>query len=103
MHTAQFPLDLCSVSAIEMVLIVIPKEHFEVQDMRPIEGQYYVNVTAIWGSIPREINGNVLKFLRAKELVRFKSICKNAKSAVKSEKGLLFDVIREQLGKIIEE
>jgi hypothetical protein len=52
-------------------------------------------MTAIWGSIPRELNKNILKFLSAKDLVRFKSVCKNAKSAVKSEKGLLFDVIRE--------
>jgi len=36
-------------------------------------------------------------------LFGFKSVCKNAKSAVKSEKGLLFDAIREQLDKIIEE
>jgi hypothetical protein len=58
-----------------------------------------VNATAIWELIPKELNGNVLKFLSAKELVGFKSICKNAKSAVKSEKSLLFDAIREQLDK----
>jgi hypothetical protein len=103
MHTAQSPLALYGVSAIEMVLVVIPIKHFEVQDMRPIKGQYHVNLTTIWGSILGELNGNVLKFLSAKELFRFKSICKNAKSAVKSEKGLLFDAIREQLDKIIEE
>ncbi len=62
-----------------------------------------MNATAIWGLIPRELNGNVLKFLSAKELVGFKSVSKNAKSAVESEKGLLFDAIREQLDKIIEE
>ncbi len=62
-----------------------------------------MNATAIWELISRELNGNVLKFLSAKELVRFKSICKNAKSSIKSENGLLFDAIREQLDKIIEE
>jgi hypothetical protein len=86
-----------------MVLIVIPIKHFEVQDAMPIEGQYHMNATAIWGSIPGELNGNVLKFLSANELDGFKSICKKAKSTIKSEKGLLFDAIREQLDKIIEE
>jgi hypothetical protein len=86
-----------------MVLVIIPIKRFEVQDVRPIKGQYHVNPTAIWGLIPEELNGNVLKFLSTKELVGFKSICKNTKSAVKSEKGLLFDAIREQLNKIIEE
>jgi hypothetical protein len=62
-----------------------------------------VNVTAIRGLIPRELNGNVLKFLSAKELFGFKRVCNNAKSAIESEKGLLFDAIREQLDKIIEE
>jgi hypothetical protein len=52
-----------------------------------------VNLTAIWGSIPGELSRNVPQFLSAKELVGFKSVCKNAKSAVESEKGLLFDVI----------
>ena len=103
MHTAQSTLDLYGVSAIEIVPIVIPIKHFEVQDARTFEGQYHVNATAIWGSIPRELNRNILKFLSTKELVGFKSICKNTKSAVKSEKGLLFDAIREQLDKIIEE
>jgi hypothetical protein len=103
MHTAQSPLDLYAVSAIEIVLIVIPIKRFEVQDARPVKGQYQVNTTAIWGLIPRELNGNVLKFLSAKELVGFKSVCKNAKRAIRSEKGLLFDAIREQLDKIIEE
>jgi hypothetical protein len=101
MHTAQSPLDLYRVSAIEMVLVVILIKRFEVQDVRPVKGQYHLNRTAIWESIPGEHNGNVLKFLSAKELVRFKSICKNAKSAVKSEKGLLFDAVREQIKKII--
>jgi hypothetical protein len=78
-----------------MVLVVIPIKRFEVQDVRPIEGQYHVNVTAIWGLIPRELNRNVLKFLSAKELVGFKSVYKNAKSTVESEKGLRFDAIRE--------
>jgi hypothetical protein len=77
-----------------MVNVFIPINHFEVQDVRPVEGQYHVNATAMWGSIPRELNRNVLKFLSTKELVRFKSICKNAKSAVESKKGLLFDAIR---------
>ena len=36
-------------------------------------------------------------------MVGFKSVCKNAKSVVESEKGLLFDAIREHLDKIIEE
>jgi hypothetical protein len=35
-------------------------------------------------------------------MVGFKSICKNAKSTVESEKGWLFDAVREQLDKIIE-
>ncbi len=61
-----------------------------------------MNATAIWELIPGELNGNVLKFLSEKELVGLKSVCKNAKSAVGSEKGLLFDVIRDQLDKIIE-
>jgi hypothetical protein len=95
MHTAQSSLDVYGVIAIEMVNVVIPIKLFEVQDMRPIEGQYHVNPTAIWGSIPGELNRNVLKFLSAKELVGFKSDCKNAKSTVESEKGLLFDGIRE--------
>jgi hypothetical protein len=87
----------CGVNAIEMVLVVIPIMCFEVKDVRPVEGQYHVNATVIWRLIPGELNRNVLKFLSAKELVRFKSICKNAKSAIDSEKGLLFDAIREQL------
>jgi hypothetical protein len=87
----------CCVNAIEMVTIDIPIKCFEVQDVRPIEGQYHVNTTVIWESIPRELNGNVLKFLSARKPVRLKSVCKNAKSIVKSEKGLLFNAIREQL------
>ncbi len=97
MYTAQSPPDLYGVIAIEMVLVIIPFKCFEVQDMRPVKGQYHVNATAMWGSIPRKLNGNVLKFLSAKELVGFKSICKNDKSAIKSEKGLLFDAISKQL------
>jgi hypothetical protein len=62
-----------------------------------------MNPTSIWGSIPGELSGNVLKFFSAKKLVGFKSACKNAKSAVKSGKGLLFDAIREQLDMIIKE
>ncbi len=61
-----------------------------------------MNATAIWGLVPGELNGNVLKFLSAKELAGFKSICKNAKSTMESEKVLLFDAIREQLDKMIE-
>jgi hypothetical protein len=75
MHTTQSPLNSYGVIAIEMVLVIIPIKRFEVQDLRPV----------------------------AKDLVGFKSICKNAKSAVKSEKGLLFDAIRQQPDKIIEE
>jgi hypothetical protein len=59
----------CGVNAIEMALVVIPIKCFELQDVRPIKGQYHVKATAIWESIPRELNGNVLKFLSAKELV----------------------------------
>ncbi len=62
-----------------------------------------MNATAIWESIPEELNWNVLKFLRAKELVGLKSDCKNATSTVKSEKRLLFYAIREQLDKTIRE
>jgi hypothetical protein len=92
----------CVVNTIEMVVVVISIKRFEVQDVRPVKGQYHVNVTAVWESIPRELNRNVLKFLSAKELVGLKSVCMN-KSAAKSEKGLLFDAIREPLDKIIEE
>jgi hypothetical protein len=103
MHTAQSPLDLYGVIAIEIVNVVIPIKHFKVQDMRPVKGQYHVNATDIWGLIPRKLNRNVLQFLSAKELVGFKSVCKNAKSTIEGEKGLLFDAIREQVDKIIEE
>ncbi len=51
MHNAQSPLDLYGVIAIEMVNVVIPIKRFEVQDVRPIEGQYHMNATAIWGLI----------------------------------------------------
>ena len=57
MHTAQSPLDLYGVSAIELVLVVNPIKCFEVQDMRPVKGQYHVNASAIWGLIPRGLNG----------------------------------------------
>jgi hypothetical protein len=93
---------LYGVNTIEMVVVGIPNKCFEVQDARPVKGQYHVNATAIWKSIPGELNGNVLKFLSTKELVGLKSVCKIAKSAIKSEKGLLFDAIRECLDKIIE-
>ena len=73
----------CGVNAIEMVLVVIPIMCFEVKDVRPVEGQYHVNATVIWRLIPGELNRNVLKFLSAKELVGFKNIRKNAKSAGK--------------------
>jgi hypothetical protein len=56
MHTAQSPLDLYGVIAIEMVNAIISIKRFEVQDMRPAKDQYHMNVTAIWGSIPRELN-----------------------------------------------
>ncbi len=85
-----------------MVAIVIPIKRFEVQDVRPVEGQYHLNATAIWELIPGECNGNVLKFLSTMELVGLKSVCKNAIIAAESEKGLLFDAIREQLDMIIE-
>ncbi len=81
----------------------IPIKCFEVQDVRPVEGKYHMNETAIWGSIPGELNENVLNFLSAKESVGIKRVCKNAKNAGKSEKGLLFNAIREWLDKIIEE
>jgi hypothetical protein len=47
MHPASSPLDLYGVSAIEMVIVVIPIKCFEVQDVRPVKGQYHVNTTAI--------------------------------------------------------
>ena len=84
------------------MLVIIPLRRFGVPDVRPVEGQYHENTTAIWESIPGELNGNILKLLSAKELVRFKIVCKDAKSAVESEKGLLFDAIRVQLDKIID-
>jgi hypothetical protein len=56
------------VNAIEMVAVIIPIKRFEVQGVRPVEGPYHVNATAICELIPRELNGNVLKFLSAKEL-----------------------------------
>jgi hypothetical protein len=87
MRTAQSPLDLYGVIAIETVLIVIPIKRFEVQNVRPVEGQSLVVVTAVWGLISGELNKNVPKFLSAKEWVGFKSVCKNAKSAFESEKG----------------
>ncbi len=91
------------VNAIKMVAVIILIKPFEVQDMWPVKDQYHMNAPAIWELIPGELNENVLKFLSAKELVGFKSVCKNAKSTVKNDKGLLFDAIREQLDKIIEE
>jgi hypothetical protein len=90
------------VNAIEMAAIIIPIKRFEVQDVRPVKGQYHVNATSIWEFIPGELNENVLKFLSSKELVGFKRVCKNAKSTAESEKGLLFDAIKEQLDIIIE-
>jgi hypothetical protein len=94
---------LYGVRAIDLVVVFIPIKCFEVQDVRPVQGQYHMNATAIWESIPRELNRNTLKLLCAKELVGFKIVCKNAKSAIKSEKGLLFDAVRGPLDKIIEE
>ena len=52
------------------MLVINPLRHFGVPDVRPVEGQYHVNTTAIWESILGELNGNILKFLSAKELVR---------------------------------
>ena len=83
--------------------VVILLRHYGQLDVRPVEGQYHVNTTSIWELIPRELNGNILKFFSAKEVVRFKMGCKNAKSAVESEKGLLFDAIRMRLDMIIDE
>jgi hypothetical protein len=103
MHTAQSPLDLYGVITIEMVNVVIPIKCFEVQDVRPFEGQYHVNATAIWGLIPRELCKNVLKFLSARNWLDSKTFARMLKALEKSEKGLLFDAIREQLDKIIEE
>jgi hypothetical protein len=45
--------------------------------------------------VHREVNGNILMFLSAKDLFRFKSVSKSAKSTVKSEKGLIFNAIGE--------
>jgi hypothetical protein len=56
---------------------------------------------AIWELVPREIYGNILKFLSGKDLTGFKAVSKSNKSAIKSEKGLIFDAIREQLKEII--
>ena len=85
------------------MIFIIPLRHFRVPDVRSVEGQFHVNMTVNWEPIPGELNGNVLKFLSAKELAGFKIVCKNAKSAAESEKGLLFDAIRVRLDKIIDE
>jgi hypothetical protein len=78
-------------------MVDLSRMYFEVQDVRPVKGQYQVSVTALWKLIPREISGNILKFLGGKELIRFKAVSKSAKSAIKDEKGFLFDAVREQL------
>jgi hypothetical protein len=57
---------------------------------------------AIWSLVPGELNGNILKFLNGKELIGFKSVSKSAKSAIKSGNGKIFNMIGEQLNKIIE-
>jgi hypothetical protein len=41
-----------------MVNVVIPIKHFEVQDVRPVEGQYHVNATPFGDQFP----GNSTKF-----------------------------------------
>ncbi len=43
------------------------------------------------------------EFMSGKELIGFKSVSKSAQSAVKREKGSIFDVIKEQLREIINE
>ncbi len=60
------------VNAIDMVAVNIPIKCFEVQDVRPVKGQFHMNITTIWKLIPGEPNGNVLKFLSAKGLIGFK-------------------------------
>jgi hypothetical protein len=77
----------CGVNTIEMVAVIIPIKHSEFKDVMPVKGRYHVNVTAIWELIPKELNGNVLKFLSTRELVVLQSVCKNAKSTIESEKG----------------
>ncbi len=69
--------------------------------MRPVEGQYHVSAMVIWSSVPGEQIGNILKFLSGKELIGFKSVSKSTKSAVKCEKGMIFDMIGELLEEII--
>jgi hypothetical protein len=71
--------------------------------VRPDEGQYHVNVAAIWLLVPGELNGNILKLFSGKELIGFKSVSMSAKRAIKSEKGLIFNTIRKQLEEIIKE
>ncbi len=63
----------------------MPVMYFEVQNMRPIEGQYQVSTMVIWSLVPGELNGNILKFLSKKELIGFKLVSKSTKSAIKGE------------------
>jgi hypothetical protein len=72
------------------------------QNVRLDEGQYDVGRTAIWLSVPGELNGDILKFLSKKALIGFKSVSKSTKSAVKIEKGKIYTTIGEQLNEIIE-
>jgi hypothetical protein len=81
----------------------IPRMYFEVQNLRPDNSQYDVSVTGMWLSVPGELNENVLKFLSGKELIRFKSVSKSAKSAYESKRGKIFNRIGEQLDKIIKD
>jgi hypothetical protein len=74
-------------------LVDFPRTYFEVQNVRPAEGQYDVSVMAIWSLVPRDLNGIILKFLSGKELIGFKSVSKRTKSAAKSEKGKIFETI----------
>ncbi len=77
-------------------LVNMPVTYFEVQNMRPVKGQYLqVSATAIWLLVPGEPNGNILKFLSGKELIGFKLVSKSTKSGIEGEKGLIFNAIGE--------
>jgi hypothetical protein len=71
------------------------RAYFEIQNVRSVEVQYEVRVTAIWSSVHGELNGNILQFLSRKELIGFKSVSKSTKRAVKNKKGKIFDTIGE--------
>ncbi len=84
------------VMSIDMVAIIIPIECFEVQDMRTVKGHH--QEIDPWGTQQK-----CHKVSQRKGASWIQKYCKNIKSAVKSEKGLLFDAIRERLNKIIQE